>query len=100
MGTCFANVYKVSSEAKVTLTLKPIDKKATFDIVGNDVTTKDDEIIEANMLPIDEKGFCPICGVPLSVLYVADIDEVFRLFLNGTATVILPSYPYPFQNDR
>jgi hypothetical protein len=75
MGTSFANVYKVSSEAKVTPTLKPIDKKATFDIVGN---TKDDETIIANRLPIGEKDFCPICGAPLSVLYIADIDGVFH----------------------
>jgi hypothetical protein len=80
MGTCSANVYKVSSEAKLTLSLEPIDKKATLDIVDNDVTTKDDdgETIKANRLPIGEKAFCPICGAPLSVPYIADIDGVHQ----------------------
>ena len=52
-------VFKVSNKAKVTLTLKTIDKKATFDIADNDVTTKDvdNEPIKANWLPISEKSF-------------------------------------------
>ena len=62
MGSCSANVYKVSSSTKVTLTLKPVAKKVTFDISDDDVTTSK----KANELPISEKAF-----VPFTVLLLA-----------------------------
>jgi hypothetical protein len=80
MGTCSANVYKVSSEAKVTLTLTPIDKKATFDIVDNDVTSKDSAgaTVKANKLAIGEKAFGPFTALRL-VYYMFQISTEYSI---------------------
>ena len=69
MGTCSANLYKSSSDTKVTLTLKPIDKKATFKIDKTDVTSKTDsgDKVAVNKLPIGEKAFVSFTALLLSI---------------------------------
>ena len=84
MGTCSANLYKSSADTKVTLTLQPIDKKATFKIDQTNVTIKTSSgTVAVNKLPIGEKVFYPIYVAPLSVLHDADINGVFHFNLIG-----------------
>ena len=75
MGTCSANLYKSSSDTKVTLTLQPIDKKATFTIDSTDVTATTDSgsTVAVNKLPIGEKAFVPFT-VLLLVYYALQIS--------------------------
>lgn len=70
IGTCSANLYKVTSSKTLTLTLQPIGKTATFDIIDN-----------SKRQNIGEKAFLSHLRSPLSVLYVADINGVFHFSL-------------------
>ena len=58
MGTCSANLHKISGNNKVTLTLEPIAKEASFDIDERDVRDAGDTV-EANHLAFSEKVFVP-----------------------------------------
>ena len=54
MGTCSANMFKISTEKQAIITLQPIDKKVTFDIDNTDVINTS---IKADELAIGEKAF-------------------------------------------
>lgn len=56
MGSCSANIYKISTETQVTLTLKPINKKVTFNIDKSDIINQK---VKVNQLDIGEKSFVP-----------------------------------------
>ena len=75
MGTCSANLYKNSTDTKVTLTLQPIDRKATFTIDATDVRSKDASggTVAVNKLPIGEKGFVSFTTLVL-VCYTLQIS--------------------------
>ena len=70
MGTCSANLCKGYSDTEVTLTLKPIDKKVTFDL--------DEQDVEVDEFAICEKVFVPFMALCL-VYYMLQISTGYSI---------------------
>ena len=87
MGTCSANLYKVSSSTTVTLTLKPIDKKVTFKIDKSDSGDK----VAVDKFPIGEKALVPFTAALLLVYYMLQISMGYSISTRSIVSKVAPS---------
>ena len=110
MGTCSANLHKSSTDTKVTLKLKPIAKKATFNITDDDVTklttTGDGKTVKAKELPIGEKAFVPFTALHL-VYYmlkkptgysISSRSVILRMLVPTSASPPITATPLSFSS--